>query len=154
MQEASGDIWSTCLPAPYLARSSTRHLLLMARTRLAQPALQLSVTEPDYIKAITAKVGWTLGVNQCPAPRGCEGWVCGWGDMEEASCLTYTIWTLTGFWHTPFGLGQTHLSFTNMMNIFAKIWRWWFMLLLPMFEPETFLLCIKVKRTLMVFTLL
>lgn len=86
MREACGDTLTTCLPA----RSSARRLLLMALTGLAQPGLQLSVTEPDFIRAITAKVSWTLGVNQWPPPGAGEG------VQGRAYCLEYA-WKPIGF---------------------------------------------------------
>lgn len=50
---------------------------------ISSTGLQLSVSEPDYIKAITAKVSWTLGVNQRP-PRAGESRVWVGGDVEGA----------------------------------------------------------------------
>lgn len=94
MQETSGDIWTTCLPACVWPAAPP-----MALTRLAQLGLKLSVTEPDYIKAITTKGQLDVRrepVHPTPTLWGGEGRACGWGNME-ASCLTYVIWTLTGF---------------------------------------------------------
>lgn len=82
--------WPPAYLPVYLSRSSARRLLLMALTRLAQPGLQLSVTEPDFIRAITAKVSWTLGVNQWPPPGAGEG------VQGRLYCLEYA-WKPIGF---------------------------------------------------------
>lgn len=90
--DAGGQWWHIdhLLTCPFFCQ---QRLLLMPLTRLAQPGLQLSVTEPDYIRAITAKVSWTLGVNQWP-PRGQVRGGGGWAG--RASCLVYA-WKPIGF---------------------------------------------------------